>query len=587
MTNSPKVIDGPILTSWQFFWQIVLQHKIWLVLSVAMVVLASGLSAGTSYFFKLIIEAVEAGNLESAFRYGLLYPLVILGVQSLYRASGLSTAHLVVKVAKTTTDTLMEYLLRHNHTYFSNRFAGAVTNKVRNVTNALDQIIPDLLWGQLDTLVSFLVTFVLLWSVDSLVAILFALLLVALIIVSQLMAKRKAYLSKVNAEMGTKLQGRTVDLIGNVGAVRQYAHEQFELEQIKLLSTKKQETSLATWLYTERLLFVNSLLIFVFALMMFWLLVTRWEERLVTTGEFILVLALVSQITGTLLFVGRAINNIARTIGELREGLEDIYQPYDIIDINEAKPLSIEVASIEWENVTFAFDREVIFANFSLRVAGHQRIGLVGQSGAGKSTFVSLLLRQHDLVGGQILIDGQDISTVTQDSLRQAIAIVPQEPALFHRTIRENIAYGNLDASLEAVERVAKLAYAHEFIKSLPLGYETMVGERGVKLSGGQKQRIAIARAMLKDAPILILDEATSALDSESELLIQQALHTLMTGKTVIAIAHRLSTLREMDRIVVLDKGKIVEDGTPESLKNESGLYARLWAHQAGGFLVS
>ena len=211
---------------------------------------------------------------------------------------------------------------------------------------------------------------------------------------------------------------------------------------------------------------------------------------------------------------------------------------------------------------------------------------MVGSSGAGKTTFVSLLLRQFDLNSGSISIDGQAIHEVTQDSLRANIAVVPQEPSLFHRTIRENIAYGKPDATDEEIIEVAKKAQAHDFISQLPEGYNTLVGERGIKLSGGQKQRVAIARAMLKDAPILLLDEATSALDSESEVEIQKALHFLMNGKTVIAIAHRLSTLREMDRIIVLENGKIIEDGTHETLSHFGGVYQRLWEHQAGGFLI-
>ena len=211
---------------------------------------------------------------------------------------------------------------------------------------------------------------------------------------------------------------------------------------------------------------------------------------------------------------------------------------------------------------------------------------LTGPSGAGKTTFVSLQLRQHDIDGGAILIDNQDIASVTQDSLRSHVGIVPQEPMLFHRSIKDNIAYGKEEATLEEIIEVAKKAQAHEFISALPEKYNTLVGERGVKLSGGQKQRVAIARAMLKDAPILILDEATSALDSESEVEIQKALHALMNGKTVVAIAHRLSTLREMDRILVLENGKIVEDGKHAELSIAGGTYQRLWTHQAGGFLL-
>jgi ATP-binding cassette subfamily B protein len=319
---------------------------------------------------------------------------------------------------------------------------------------------------------------------------------------------------------------------------------------------------------------------------MFWLVLNKWESGLITSGDFVMVVALMFNISGSLVFIGRAFNAMAKTVGELREGLDDLLVDYEIVDNIEAKSLKIKNGSIDWRSVDFGFEDNQVFSKFNLNIPAGQRVGLVGTSGAGKTTFVSLLLRQHELNGGQILIDGQDIALVTQDSLRQAIAVVPQEPALFHRTIRENITYSKPDASHDEVVAVAKQAYAHEFIEKLPQGYDTLVGERGVKLSGGQKQRIAIARAMLKNAPILILDEATSALDSESEIYIQKALHELMVGKTVIAIAHRLSTLREMDRIIVLESGVVVEDGDHLSLKDKEGVYAKLWNHQSGGFLV-
>ena len=298
-----------------------------------------------------------------------------------------------------------------------------------------------------------------------------------------------------------------------------------------------------------------------------------------------MVVNVLGRMTEAIVFIGSMMNGFIRVYGEIEEGLDTVLEDHEIADIPEAKSLEVDEAVLEWNNVTFNYGENKVFDEFDLTIPSGQRVGLVGPSGAGKTTFVSLLLRQHDLTSGAILIDGQNIAEVTQDSLRENIAVVPQEPLLFHRTIRENIAYGKPDATDNEIMAVARLAKAHEFIKDLPLGYDTLVGERGVKLSGGQKQRVAIARAMLKDAPILVLDEATSALDSESEVAIQQALHKLMVGKTVIAIAHRLSTLREMDRIIVLEGGKIVEDGSHDSLLQYGGVYARLWTHQAGGFL--
>jgi ABC-type multidrug transport system fused ATPase/permease subunit len=261
--------------------------------------------------------------------------------------------------------------------------------------------------------------------------------------------------------------------------------------------------------------------------------------------------------------------------------------PHEITDIPKAKKLKIKEASVVFDNVKFNYNEtRTILSDFNLNVKSHEKLALVGPSGAGKSTIVKLLLRQHDVTDGHILIDGQDIAKVTQESLWDAVSLVPQEPLLFHRTLMENIRYGKPDASDDEVVEAAKLAYCHEFISSFPEGYGTFVGERGVKLSGGERQRVAIARAILRNAPILVLDEATSSLDSESEGLIQAALTNLMKGKTVIVIAHRLSTIMKMDRIIVVSGGKISEEGShDELLKHEHGLYKKLWDLQAGGFV--
>ena len=280
-------------------------------------------------------------------------------------------------------------------------------------------------------------------------------------------------------------------------------------------------------------------------------------------------------------------------VGTIQDGINTLTKPRSIVDASQAKPLVVQQGRIDFDNVSFGYKdagRPVI-DQLNLTINPGERIGLIGRSGAGKSTLVNLLLRFHDLAGGQIRIDGQDIAQVTQDSLRGNIGMVTQDTSLLHRSMRDNILYGRPDASEEDMRRATERAEASDFITTLSdrfgrTGYDAQVGERGVKLSGGQRQRVAIARVMLKDAPILLLDEATSALDSEVEAAIQESLDSLMHGKTVIAIAHRLSTIAAMDRLIVMDKGQIIEQGTHQQLLAQGGIYAKLWAHQSGGFLA-
>jgi len=549
------------------------------------VILATLLTQSLAYLFKLIVDSVEAGDYSLTVIVTLSYPVLVLAGQLLFRLSGMFIRNWMIGSHKMCVDKLSSYVMKHSHGYFIDRFAGSLLSKVNNVAGALDMIIPDLLWTHLSALVSFIVTFTFLVLVDVKAGLVFLLLIIVLLVFNRRMASKKMEYSLQLASARTDLRSQLVDVFSNIQAVRQYAQTSGEEHNLNQYSTKLRDTSSKSWTYTEKMLFWNTIILFVFSLVMCWFLLQGWQAGQVSTGDLVLVLALFTQIIGTLLFIGRAFNAAARTIGEMQEGLEDLLLPYEIVDKTNAHPIFIDKASIDWKEVQFEFGEQAVFSGFNLAIPAGQRVGLVGQSGAGKSTFVSLLLRQHDIQAGSIEIDGQNIAEVTQDSLRRSIAVVPQEPALFHRTIKENILYGKPGASEAELIEVAKKAQAHDFIMSLPEGYDTMVGERGVKLSGGQKQRVAIARAMLKNAPILVLDEATSALDSESEVAIQKALHELMEGKTVIAVAHRLSTLREMDRIIVMEGGKIIEDGNHESLSQSGGVYERLWSHQAGGFL--
>ena len=573
-------------TPFRFFWYVTKPFWKSALLAVFLVIAGASILQGSSYFFKLIVDAVEVGDYDAAFTAALWYPVVVfIGDMSFRASAAFGGRPWSVGAERYSYDRLTEYLLKHSHSYFTNRFAGALMSKMNNITGAIASLIPELLWSHLSSVVSLLVTAAFLFMVDPVSGGIFVFLFVLLILINRNMADEKAVRSRVAAETATTLRARIVDVITNVQAVRQYVHTGREEKRIQELSRQHGEANNRSWGYTEKMLLINSVILLVFSLLLFFSLISKWQAGIVSSGEVVLVIALYSQIMGTLIFIGRAFNATARTVGEMQEGLEELLVPYEIVNKGGAKRLKANQASISWKEVGFKFQANKVFDNFNLHIPPSQRLGLVGQSGAGKTTFVSLLLRQHDISAGSIEIDGQNIAAVTQDSLRQNIAVVPQEPALFHRSIRENILYGNPHATEAEVIEVAKKAQAHDFISELPEGYDTLVGERGVKLSGGQKQRVAIARAMLKDAPILVLDEATSALDSESEVAIQKALENLMEGRTVIAVAHRLSTLRKMDRIIVMENGQIIEDGTHESLAQAGGVYERLWNHQAGGFL--
>ncbi len=560
--------------------------KKWAFLAIAAVIVASAASQSTALIFKWIVDAIEVGDTKAAVTYGLLFPAAVLIIQLTYRLSGFMGMNWIIGAKKYAGDVLFSYTTRHSHTYFSNRFAGSLLNKVTNVISGGDSLIHDFLWSYLSAAVSLLVTLYFIFTIDVVSAVLFLILVGAILVINRLRMEKKREYSKQTAAAGSKLRGSIVDVFTNISATRQYGTARREEVHIEDLGDTWANLGRRSWKHSEWTQVFNSIVLFVFATGIFLVLASRWEAGVISTGEVVFVLTLLSQLTGTLIFIGRSMTIYARVIGEMQEGLDEIVVPYEIIDSPNAASLEVSSGGIEWKKVDFEFGENTVFNKFTLSIKPGQRVGLVGHSGAGKTTFVSLLLRQHEVSGGSIEIDGQDIKVVTQDSLRQAIAVVPQEPLLFHRSIRENIAYGKSDATDEEIIEVAKKAQAHEFITQLEKGYDTLVGERGIKLSGGQKQRVAIARAMLKNAPILVLDEATSALDSESEVAIQAALHELMEGKTVVAIAHRLSTLREMDRILVLENGVIIEDGTHDTLKDSGGVYQRLWEHQAGGFLV-
>jgi ATP-binding cassette subfamily B multidrug efflux pump len=483
------------------------------------------------------------------------------------------------------------YTLGHSLSYFQGDFAGRLSNRITQVGPALR----DMAVETLDVVVFMVVySFVILgaFSVVSLwLALPMLLWMSAYVLLMRWFVPEAQRRSLKVSEDRSALVGRIVDSYTNVLTVKLFARADTERSAVREAMQWHTRSYLdSMWLFTQSkaiLVTMNTALVVATAGLAIWL----WSKGAMTPGEIAAGLALVLRIGDMSGWFMQVLRGIFENVGVVQESMQTVARPHGILDAPAAKPLEVSRGEVRFEDVTFHYGRGAgVFERLSLTVRPGEKVGVVGPSGAGKSTLVSLLLRLHDLEGGRILIDGQDIATVTQDSLREAIAVVTQDTSLLHRSIRENIAYGRPGAEEESIVEAARLAHAAEFIRQLEdhkgrQAYEARVGERGVKLSGGQRQRIAIARVILKDAPILVLDEATSALDSEVEAAIQDSLTTLMEGKTVIAIAHRLSTIAALDRLVVLDQGRVVEEGTHAELLRREGLYARLWARQSGGFL--
>jgi ATP-binding cassette subfamily B protein len=382
--------------------------------------------------------------------------------------------------------------------------------------------------------------------------------------------------------------GTLADILGNQNAIELFASHRDESAIFRQATEKQAQATLTVWNLNNIIDAVQAGLIVIVEFAIFYYAVVMWGEGLVTAGTFVLVQVYVIQLAGRLWDFGRIIRTVYEGYADSKEMVQILALPHDVKTLPGAKPLSVANGTIEFDAVTFNFQgTRKVLDGVSLLIPGGQKVALVGPSGAGKTTIVRLLLRLYDTTSGRIRVDGQDIRRVTLETLHKSLALVPQDPILFHRTLMENIRYGRSTATDEEVMAAAEQAHCDEFIAALPEKYQTYVGERGVKLSGGERQRVAIARAILKNAPILILDEATSSLDSRSEALIQDALERLMKGKTTIVIAHRLSTIRQMDRIIVVDGGKVIEDGThDELLADEKSLYRKLWELQAGGFMA-
>ncbi len=483
------------------------------------------------------------------------------------------------------------YLLKQSLAFYQDEFAGRIATKVMQTALAIRETVMKLVDVFVFVSVYFVAILFILGDSDWRLMLPMLGWLIAYVGIQLYYVPKLKDVSSIQADARSTMTGRFVDSYTNIQTVKLFSHHQRETAYVKqsmegFLTTVHSQMRLVTGfnIWVE---IANYALLFIIAAVSIYL----WSSSAISIGAIAIAISLALRINGMSKWIMWEIGGLFENMGTVIDGMHSLSQPIQINDTQDSHTLQVEHGAISFDNISFDYGENIsVIKNLTLNIKPGEKVGVVGRSGAGKSTLVNLLLRFHELKEGEIRIDGQPINQVTQDSLRKVIGVVTQDTSLLHRSIKENILYGNPDASEQELYAATKQAHADEFIATLTdpfghTGYDAQVGERGVKLSGGQRQRIAISRVLLKNAPILILDEATSALDSEVEAAIQESLYQLMEGKTVIAIAHRLSTIAEMDRLIVLDEGRIVEEGTHQELIDKDGIYAHLWAHQTGGYL--
>lgn len=535
--------------------------------------------------------ANNTATIDNSLGLLIIYALTLfIGDVLIFRITIISAYIAEGKMQAFVSGKILNHLTSKSLGYHSNRMSGGIVSDASKLNGSIERFWDTIIFTAvpiLTTLISIsIVLFIIMWQ--------FAIVIIILsIIIIMIMIKTQIHIAPVSEIASKKSSASTAyfaDVISNIPAVKAFATENIEFKKYKKVVEEWRQANLdemksvilATGLFGTMMTLLNACAFFG--------AIIATQNKIFSSnsiGSVYLMISYTLSIVSQLWSVSRMTRNYISTIGNAAPMIETLSEEVEIKDPEKPEKIAINKGLVEFNKITFthAENNQPLFQDLSLKIMPGEQIGLIGKSGSGKTSLTKLILRFNDIESGTITIDGQDITKLRQTDLRQEIAYVAQEPSLFHRTLRENIAYGRPNASDEEIYRAAKQAHALEFIEQLPKGLDTLVGERGVKLSGGQRQRIVIARAILKDAPILVLDEATSALDSESERLIQDALVKLMKGRTSIVIAHRLSTIARLDRIVVLDNGKIAEQGTHKALLTKNGIYSKLWTHQSGGFI--
>lgn len=555
---------------------------------LAVLLLQSGsviFTLGIPWALGQITRLVTQGTTPNALIWPMAGFVALLALEmfSLRLASWISVRNLP-KLRRAVTHTLFGYLQRHSHRFISSEFAGALAHRISEVSMGTSQTLVILIFDLIPLLVTLVLSVVLLSSADGWLGLAMGAWAAGFLTLCWFLARRSHPLARAHSAARSTTTGKVVDAVTNLSNVRLFARHRFEHTYLGGYLDEEVAAAHRSLGYMERIRWLQNLCGVLLKAGMLGLSLWLWQAGRIDVATFVMAsslsMVIISDVTG----LSRRLMELFEASGNIANGVRTLVRPHDITDAPQAQPLKVERGEIRFEHLSFGYlPGRPVFENLDLRIAAGQRVGLVGASGSGKSTLLNLLLRLYDVDSGRVLIDGQDIREVTQQSLHQQIGLIPQDPGLFHRSIRENIHYGRLDADEADLLAATERAGAHGFIEGLEHGYDSLVGERGVKLSGGQRQRIAIARVLLKNAPILVMDEATSSLDSLTERYIQEKLDEIMDRRTVIVVAHRLSTVAHLDRIVVFDQGRLVEDGTHGELLAQQGYYWRLWTRQQLG----
>lgn len=568
-------------------------YKLELFIILFSVIGASVLSVIVPLYFKTFFDILVSQQPKDIIYSGLMSVLVSIAVIEsiqwiLWRSTAFSSTYFQSKVLADLTNSCFRNLHKHSFSYFNNNFTGSLVKRVNYFVRSFENIVDRATWDFIPLVITISIIVAILFSRNSILGMIIVIWIFLFMTINWIFAKYKMRYDIKRSEAETEATGFLADTITNNSNVKLFCGYKQEINSFAKLNKKILKLRIFTWNLDEIFNSTQTFLMIILEIGIFYFAIHLWQKDLFTVGDFVLLQSYVLILFMKLWHFGKMIRQTYQNLADAEEMTEILNTPYEIKDVYNAKNLKVTAGKIKFEKMDFYYHKtRKVFKDFNLFIRPCERVALIGPSGAGKTTIIKLLLRNHDVSAGKILIDGQDISRITQESLWKNISLVPQDPVLFHRTLMENIRYGAPEATDKEVIEASKLAHCHKFIISSPEGYDTFVGERGIKLSGGERQRVAIARAILRNAPILILDEATSSLDSQSESLIQDALTKLMKGKTVIVIAHRLSTIIKMDRIVYIDKGSIIEDGTHQQLlKKEYGYYRKLWELQAGGFIT-